>query len=113
MPLATDTTTRRRLFFTVVSLIGVVIVWYFGFGDHTPSRQDAERFLDWGLDNGREIVGFRDSGEAEKLTTGVVGKIDEVECHPTRQTGSGASVSDHPGVTTASTGLLVPTTRNT
>jgi hypothetical protein len=81
MPLATDTTTRRRLFFTVVSLIGVVIVWYFGFGDHTPSRQDAERFLDWGLDNGREIVGFRDSGEAEKLTTGVVGKIDEVECH--------------------------------
>src|SRR3954447_1754447 len=81
MPLATDTTTRRRLFFTVVSLIGVVIVWYFGFGDHTPSRQDAERFLDWGLDNSREIVGFRDSGEAEKLTAGVVGKIDEVECH--------------------------------
>src|SRR5262245_58096377 len=81
MLLPTDTTARKRLFYTVASLIGVAIIWYFGIGDHTPSRQDAERFLDWGLDNGREIVGFRYTGEAEKLTTGLVGMIDEVECH--------------------------------
>jgi hypothetical protein len=80
MLLPTDTTARKRLFLTVVSLIGVALVWYFGIGDHTPSRQDAERFLDWGLDNGHEIIGFRDSGEAKKLTTGLVGKIDDVEC---------------------------------
>jgi hypothetical protein len=76
----TDTTARKRLFYTVVSLIGVAAVWYFGIGDHTPSRQDAERFLDWGLDNGLEIVGFGDSGEAKKLTSGLVGKVDDVEC---------------------------------
>ena len=80
MLLPTDPTARKRLFYTAASLIGVAVVWYFGIGDHTPSREDAERFLDWGLDNGREIVGFRDSGEAEKLTTELVDKIDDVEC---------------------------------
>jgi hypothetical protein len=81
MPFPTDTSWRKRLFYTAAAFIGVAVVWYFGIGDHTPSRQDAERFLAWGLDNGEEIVGFRDSGEAAKLTAGLVGKIDEVECH--------------------------------
>jgi hypothetical protein len=80
MPFPTDTTWRKRLFYTAAALIGVAVVWYFGIGDHTPSRQDAERFLDWGLGNGHEIVGFRESGAAEKLTTGLVGKVDDVDC---------------------------------
>ena len=81
MQLPTDATARKRLFYTLAALIVVAIVWYSGIGNHTPSRQDAERFLGWGLDNGREIVGFCDSGEAAKLTTSLVGKIDDVECH--------------------------------
>ena len=80
MPFPTDVTWRKRLFYTAAALIGVAVVWYFGIGDHTPSRQDAERFLDWGFSEGREIVGFRESGKAEKLTAGLAGKIDDVDC---------------------------------
>jgi hypothetical protein len=81
MLLPADARARKRLFYTVGSLMVVAVVWYSGFGNHTPSREDAERFLDWGLDNGREIVGFRDSGVAEKLTSALIGKINDVECH--------------------------------
>ena len=46
-------------------IIGLLAVgWFFGLGDHTPSRQDAERFLDFFLDDAEGMVGFRDSWPA-------------------------------------------------
>ncbi|WEZ82254.1 hypothetical protein P6U16_13885 [Rhizobium sp. 32-5/1] len=74
----------KRSFFnvwTVVACAFVAAVWYFGIGDRTPSRDDAERFLRWGFDHGQAISAIGDDGTIERLKTGKATTIDEIECH--------------------------------
>jgi hypothetical protein len=84
MSSSSDCVERKRPLRTVVSvaLFSIpALVWFFGIGDHTPSRQDAEHFLDWGLDDGDGIVGFRSNGAMQRLKTATITGIESVECH--------------------------------
>lgn len=72
---------RRQAIWAAVGAILLAAGWYFGIGDHTPSRQDAERFLKWGLDDADGFVGFHENGATTLITAGLVKGIDNVECY--------------------------------
>jgi hypothetical protein len=66
----------------IAGLVVVAVAWFFGIGDSTPSRQQADKFLAWGLKwESDGMPGFRDDGTKQRLKQEMVKGTDEVECY--------------------------------
>jgi hypothetical protein len=83
MPSSTESTGRKRSGTVWAVILGLLLVvgWYFGIGTHEPSREQAERFLKWGLDDADGITGFQEDGSTAPIQAALVRKIEDVQCH--------------------------------
>jgi hypothetical protein len=84
MPLLSQPTKQKRPWISgwgIAGLVVLAVIWFFGIGDRTPSRQEADKFLAWGLKwESDGIPGLRDDGTEQAIRQEMVKSTDEVEC---------------------------------